>query len=89
MSTSSVILPQRQQNGFAPPNQKAGALFLQQSHVPGLCWQKTFCQLATSFLYQADHLKHPCCFQSSTEGAQILISLYNPWVISSRSDTRR
>lgn len=88
MSKSSVILPQRWQNGFPPPNRKAGALSLQQSHILGPCWQKTFCKLATSFFYQVDHSKHPCCFQSSTEGAQILISLYNPWIVSSRNDTR-
>lgn len=59
MSQSSVILPQRKQKRFDPsPNQKARALTPQQNPILGLCRQKTFCKLATSFLYQADHPKH-------------------------------
>lgn len=32
--------------------------------ILGLCRQKTFCKLATSFLYQADHPKHLAAFRA-------------------------
>lgn len=63
MSKSSVILPQREQNRFDPsPNQKARALTPQQNSLLGVCRQKTFCKLATSFLYLADHQNHLAAF---------------------------